>query len=97
MAVPHVALSVSGLGEDQRLSAQAIDDNGRNYFAKVWEWDFRSGGFKEIGSHYFRLNDSSRYFLGLDVPADGGKFDLVFCVHRARTVEFVVRPPGAAP
>ena len=97
MPVPHVALLVSGLAEGQRISVQASDEQGRKFFAKIWDWDFPSGGFKERIGHYLPFKPDSHYFLGLDLPSDVTELELTLCVHRARTVEFVVQPPGRAP
>ena len=97
MPIPHVALLVSGLTEDQRISVQASDEHGRNFFAKIWEWDFPSGGFKESHGLYLAFKRDSHYFLGLDLPAEATELDLTVCVHRVRTVEFVVKPPAHLP
>ena len=97
MPIPHVALLVSGLTEDQRISVQASDEHGRNFFAKIWEWDFPSGGFKESHGLYLAFKRDSYYFLGLDLPAEATELDLTVCVHRVRTVEFVVKPPAHLP
>ncbi len=91
---PHVALSVSGLRDDERISVHATDDKGRRFYAKVWEWDFPSNGYRKSESPYLRRPYTTLSFLGLDVPADARKVTLTFCVHELRTVEFVVQPPG---
>jgi hypothetical protein len=91
---PHVALSVSGLSDDERISVHAIDDKGRKFYAKAWEWDFPSNGYRKSEGPYLRRPYTTLSFLGLDVPADTRKVTLTFCVHELRTVEFVVQPPG---
>ena len=97
--IPHVALAVSGLGETQRISVRATDDQGRKSYATTWEWDFQADGFRENQNRYLRLRDSASqlHILGLHVPADARKLTLTFCVHGVRTVEFVVQPPRPEP
>jgi hypothetical protein len=94
---PHLALTVSSLTEDQRFSVQATDDKGRKFYATAWDWDFLSDSFKRSESQFLQLiKTSGPCFLGLDVPGDARDLILTFCVHRVRTVEFVVKPPGQA-
>ncbi|PYK99104.1 MAG: hypothetical protein DME19_09940 [Verrucomicrobia bacterium] len=96
--IPHIALLVSGLTEDERISIQATDDTGRNFYAKIWEWDLASDGFKASGGRYLRVPIyNSPHFLGLAVPDDAKELTLIFRVHRVRTVEFVLKPPGLSP
>jgi hypothetical protein len=97
MPVPHVALLVSGLTENHRISVQASDEQGRNFFAKIWEWDLPSGGFKESSGFYLPFKRDAHYFLGLDLPAEVTELGLTVCVHRARTVEFLAKPPAPGP
>ncbi len=97
--IPHVALAVSGLGETQRISVRATDDKGRKFYATTWDWDFQADGFRENQTRCLRLSDhpSQAHILGLHVPDDPRELTLTFCVHRVRTVEFVVKPPGHSP
>jgi len=97
MPVPHAALLVSGLTEDHRISVHVSDEQGRIFFAKIWEWDLPSGGFKQSNGFYLPFKRDSHYFLGFDIPSEVTELGLTVCVHRAPTVEFVVQPPRPSP
>ncbi len=90
--IPHVALEIGPLSENQRLTVRATDDQGRQGYAQQWGYYESVTGPKEI--HYVPyLNSREPNILILDLPKDAKTVDLIFCIHNARIEEFVFKPP----
>ena len=87
---PHLALEIGVLSENQRLTLRATDDQGRQVYAQ--DFNARPTGQKEI--YYVpHLNSPEPNILILDLPKDAKTVDLSFCIHNARTEEFIFKPP----
>jgi hypothetical protein len=89
----HFAMHLDHLQDDQRLTIRAVAAGGREYYAEPWRYGTNTARTNQIpylqnGPIPYRLN-----YFPIDLPADVRTVDLYFCVHRARTVEFVFKPP----
>ncbi len=83
---PIVTLETGPLSENQRLTVRATDDQGRQVYAQ------ESADRK--GIHYMSNRDTrGPKFLILDLPKDAKTVDLTFCIHNARTEEFIFKLP----
>jgi len=80
---PQIAVRVSGLKADQKLTAWATDSSGRRY-DQVGE-----GGITPINT----ADDAPFHILFLSIPPSVRKVDLHFAILDIKTVEFMVRPP----
>ena len=98
---PHIAMLISKMSDDQRLTVRATDDRGREFYAREWAWGgYHPNSAKVSELHYLKLYDTSGLtFLLLDLADDSRTVDLTFCIHKARTAEFILKPPsdGAPP
>jgi hypothetical protein len=90
--LPHVAVHVSNLSSDQRLSIRATDDQGRNFYAEERQWG-NGNPLDATNIHYFSSNFDQPLFLPLDLAKDSKTVDLTFTIHQARIVEFLMKPP----
>jgi hypothetical protein len=92
---PHIAMLIPKLPDDQRLTIRATDDRGREFYAHEWSWGSYQGHSAKVGElHYLKLYDSNGLtFLTLDLADDSKTIDLTFCIHKARTAEFIFKPP----
>jgi len=101
---PHVAVLIGRLSVDQRLTIRATDDRGRVFYAREWAWGrYERHSVKEGELHYLQFyydayNKTPNFFI-LDLQDDSKTVDLTFCIHKARTTEFIFKPPsdGAQP
>jgi len=93
--VPHIAMMIGKMSDDQRLTVRATDDRGREFYAHEWSWgSYQRHSAKVNELHYLKLYDNSGLtFLTLDLEDDSKTIDLTFCIHKARTAEFIFRPP----
>jgi hypothetical protein len=90
---PYIAVYLDGLNDDQRLTIRAVTTGNEEYYAKPWSYGNNTTQTNRI---YYLTKDPNPYHLGyflLDLPSDVKTVDLYFCVHHARTVEFVFKPP----
>jgi hypothetical protein len=90
---PCIALRLGDLADDQRLTIRAVAPGGMEYYAEPWSYGTNTPhtngiAYLEKGTPPYQLN----YFL-LDLPAEVKTVDLCFCIHRARIVDYVFKPP----
>jgi hypothetical protein len=95
---PQIALNLGDLQPDQRMTIRAVAPDNREFYAQPWEngMPYLSGAwtnsnrisYLEKGPFSLRLS----YYL-FYLPADVKTVDLYFCVHRARTADFIFKPP----
>lgn len=92
----HIAMSISALTQDQRLTIRATDDQGRQFYAQDWQQRYGNTGLKKRGEIQYL---ESNYYFGrgptffkLDLPADSKTVDLTFCIHNSSTAEFIFKP-----
>jgi hypothetical protein len=92
---PHIAMLIPRMSDDQRLTFRATDDRGREFYAQEWAWGgYHPNSAKVSELHYLKLYDNSGLtFLLLDLADDSKTVDLTFCIHKARTAEFIFKPP----
>jgi len=93
---PHIAMLIPKMSADQRLTVRATDDRGREFYAREWAWGgYHPNSAKVNELHYLKLYDNSGLtFLILDLADDSKTVDLTFCIHKARTAEFIFKPPS---
>ncbi len=93
----HIAMFISTLTQDQRLTIRATDDQGRQFYAQDWQQRFGDNGSKKSGDiHYLESGFSfgrGPAFFKLDLPADSKTVDITFCIHNSSTAEFIFKPP----
>jgi len=97
LRVKFCGKEISGVASNSCWTVRHLKLQGRIFFAKIWEWDLPSGGFKQSNGFYLPFKRDSHYFLGFDIPSEVTELGLTVCVHRAPTVEFVVQPPRPSP
>ncbi len=87
----YIAFQAGMVAEDQRLTVRAVDDQGRQYYG----YDSRNATPPEPPNNinYISHRFSGQEFLVLDLTQDAKTVDLTFCVHNARTAEFIFKPP----
>jgi len=96
----QVALSDGPAWHDRALTIRAVDKQGREFYAARTSPGLPAPSMETNGIRYVKLRDNSimprrtstETFL-LNLPKDAQTVDLYFCVHTARTEEFVFRPP----
>jgi hypothetical protein len=86
---PHLAVEIGDLGDDQRFTVCAVDDQGREYYGYKLHETRKEHGVQYLSNWY----ESQGGFLLFDLPADVKTVDLHFCVHTCRTAEFIFKPP----
>jgi hypothetical protein len=92
-ATPYIAVHLGDMKDDQRLTIRAVAPGGAEYYAEPWRYGTNTAHtngitYLEKGQVPYKLS----YFL-LDLPPEVKTVDLYFCLHRARTVEYVFKPP----
>ncbi len=93
--VPHIALIIGTMSDDQRLTVRAVDDRGREFYAHEFSWGtYQRHPAKAAEPHYLKLYETRGLtFLTLDLADDSKTIDLTFCIHKARNEEFIFKPP----
>ncbi len=79
-ASPHVAVRAYGLTENHHITLQATDERGRRVQVVA----------HVLSSH----SDGERHYWFLKPSPNAQTLRLTFAVHKSRTVEFFVQPPG---
>ena len=91
---PHLAVNFGGLAEYQWLTVRAVDDQGRETYARETTQSGNLNGSGAQASHYFTKNyGMSLRFLPLDLAPDAKTVSLTFCLHTPRVAEFIFKPP----
>jgi hypothetical protein len=95
-SAPHVALRLSHMTDNQRLTLRATDNLGRNLYAEQ-SLGRPTNPVKRADIPYIvgGYNNDQLQFLFFDLPDDAKTLDLTFCIHHARTAEFIFKPPAA--
>jgi hypothetical protein len=94
---PHLFIEIGDLTDDQRFTARATDDQGREFYAYQLVHYAPTEPPKGKPSEINYLNrsylDGGGLFLAFDLPADTKTVDVTFCVHSCYTPEFIFKPP----
>jgi hypothetical protein len=96
---PHLVVDIGDLSDDQRFTACAVDDKGREYYGhKVYDAQDSRGVFYLV-RYLSNWYESEGGFVIFDLPDDIKTVDLHLCVHTCHTAEFIFKPPqpGAPP
>ena len=92
----HLYVAVGDLGDDQRLTIRAVDEQGRKFYAREWfPWRPTEPGNSKPDEIYYMEKAYSQQqepFYMLDLPADCKIVDLDFCVHTCFAPEFIFKP-----
>jgi hypothetical protein len=95
---PHIAMSISGLTNEERLTICATDEQGRHFYGRSWSWRAGESHSTEPGIiHYLDakiIYNGGPLSFQLDLPKDVKTVDLTFCIHYPIVTEFVFKPPG---
>ncbi len=90
----QLVLRVRGGSPDQALTARAVDDKGQSYYAEAWETGRTGVAQANVVKYLDQRLWADMQCVVLRLPPEVKTVDLHFCIHTARTVEFVIRPPG---
>ena len=91
---PQLAVKLDALQDNQWMTVRAVDDQGRETYARDIPQSGAVAGSWAPNSRYF-TGDYSSYvrFLALDLAPDAKTVSLTFCLHTPRVVEFIFKPP----
>lgn len=95
---PHIAMYITGLTNDERLTIRATDETGRSVYAESWRRRFGQSKPPKRGEINYLENqrmygmEKSSYYQ-LDLPADAKTVDLTLCVHYPTVEDFIFKPP----
>ena len=94
----QIAVDLDNLQPDQRLTIRAVASDNREFYAQQWVngMSYLNGAW--TNSNHISYLEEKPFSLRLSyylfyLPADVKTVDLYFCVHRARTVDFIFKPP----
>lgn len=92
-SLPHVAVRLGHMTDDQRLTLRATDNLGRNFYADQSQGRATSPVRGTDIPYIVGGAGDQLQFLFLTLPEDAKTLDLTFCIHHTSTAEFIFKPP----
>jgi hypothetical protein len=94
---PHLCIKLGVMTEDQRFTARATDDQGREFYGyelhQYATTDSPAGKPGEINYLDRGYHNGDDFFVAFDLPDDAKTVDVTFCVHSCFAPEFIFKPP----
>jgi hypothetical protein len=95
LTTPHISLTLSDFQEDQRLTIRAVTPEGEEYYAQSQSPPYNASAAPARRISYLEKSPSPYRLtcFPIDLPAGVKTVDLYVCVHRARVINFIFKPP----
>jgi hypothetical protein len=94
---PHLFIELGAMTDEQRFTARATDDQGREFYGyelnQYTTTEPPKGKPGEINYLDVRYHSGDDFFLAFDLPDDAKTVDVTFCVHSCFAPEFIFKPP----